>query len=72
MDISDSLKDPMSAAIFAACVTIGYIFLKAKMNNEPQPKNSDFTKPALLIAILVYYIVQTGIGGKETILTEPY
>ena len=68
MDISDSLKDPLSASIFAGCVTIGYIYTKAKMNNEPRPENSAYTKPAML----VYFIVHSGLGAKETILTEAY
>ncbi len=72
MDISDSLKDPLSAAIFAGCVTVGYIYVKAKMNNEPRPENSAYTKPALLVAMLVYFIVHSGLGAKETILTEAY
>jgi hypothetical protein len=72
MEISDTLKDPFSASIFAVCVTIGYICVKAKMNNEPRPTNSDFLKPALLVGMLVYFIVYTGNGSKETILSEPY
>tara|TARA_Y100000389_G_C17348468_1_gene457126 strand:- start:819 stop:1037 length:219 start_codon:yes stop_codon:yes gene_type:complete len=72
MDISDSLKDPLSAAIFAACVTIGYIYVKAKMNNEPRPENSAYAKPSLLVGMLVYFIVHSGVAAKETILSEPY
>jgi len=72
MDLSDSLKDPLSASVFAACVTIGYIYVKAKMNNEPKPENSEYAKPALLIGMLVYFIVHSGLGAKETILSEPY
>jgi hypothetical protein len=29
-------------------------------------------KPALLVGMLVYFIVYTGNGAKETILSEPY
>lgn len=72
MDISDSLKDPMSAGIFAGCVTAAYIHIKARMNNEGKLKPADYCKPAILVAMLVYFIVQTGLGSRETILTEPY
>ena len=72
MDISDSLRDPLSAAVFAACVTIGYIYVKARMNNEPRPETSVYSKPASLVGMLVYFIVYSGLGAKETILTETY
>jgi hypothetical protein len=72
MEISDSLRDPFSAAIFAGCVTAGYIHIKARMNNEGKLQPSAYCKPGILIAMLVYFIVQTGVGSRETISTEPY
>ena len=68
----DALREPQNAALFAAAATAGYIYVKTKINNEPVPPNSAFVKPALLIAILVYFIVSQGIGAKETISTEPF
>lgn len=72
MDISDSLKDPLYAAGFAGCVTVGYIHVKARMNNEPKLKPSQYCKPAILVGMLVYFIVQSGVAARETISTEPY
>jgi len=72
MDISDSLKDPLSAAVFAGCVTAGYIYIKSRMNNEGKLKVSVYTKPTILVAMLVYFIVQNGVAAKETISVEPY
>lgn len=72
MELNDILRDPASAAIFAAGVTAGYIYLKAKLNNEPIPENSAMVKPGLLVALLVYFIVANGGGVKETISLEPF
>lgn len=72
MDISEQLKEPIGAAIFAGAVTALYIHLKAKLNNEPMPQVSAYTKPAVLVAILVYYIVTTGVAARETISSEPF
>lgn len=72
MDISDSLKDPLSAAVFAGCATAAYIHIKSRMNNEGKLKPSAYCKPAILVAMLVYFIVQSGVAAKETILDEPY
>jgi hypothetical protein len=68
----DYLRDPAWAALFAAAVTIAYIHAKAHINNEQPPKTSVFMKPAALVGILVFYIVQNGVAGKEPILTEPF
>jgi hypothetical protein len=66
------LKDPMWASAFAAGATVVYIHSKAKLNNEPQPNNSDCFKPAALVAVLVYFIVVTGVNARETISLEPF
>lgn len=72
MEFAESLKDPLSASIFAAFIVALYIHIKARMNNEGKLKPADYVKPSLLIGMLVYFIVQTGVGSKETILNEPY
>lgn len=66
------LKEPLWAAVFAAGSTAAYIHFKAKLNNEPIPTNSDCIKPAILVAMLVYFIVNTGLSAKETISLEPF
>jgi hypothetical protein len=68
----DQLRDPLFAAVVAAIATAGYIYLKARMNNEPKVTTSSFIKPAVLNAILVYFIVSYGSAQKPRILTEPY
>jgi hypothetical protein len=72
MDLSTYLRDPMSAALVAAGLTAGYIHLKAHLNNEGTLELNKYTKPAVLNAILVFFIVSGGIGRKETISTEPF
>tara|TARA_R110002073_G_scaffold40478_2_gene114670 strand:+ start:46 stop:264 length:219 start_codon:yes stop_codon:yes gene_type:complete len=72
MDISESLRDPFGAALIAGCVTAGYIHAKAQMNNEGKLELSSYTKPALLNAIMVYFIVSAGIGAREKISVDPY
>ena len=68
---SDYCRDPTHAALIAAGITIAYIHIKATMNNEKLP-NSAYTKPAFLIGILVYFIVQQGNSRHETIGLKPY
>lgn len=68
----DNLRDPINAALFAAVSTAGYMFLKAKLNNEPKPQMNEYTKPAILVSILVYFIVSQGNAAKETISVEPF
>lgn len=72
MDIGETLRDPFGAAIVAGCCTAGYIHVKAKMNNEGRLELSAYTKPAILNAILVYFIVSGGMGAKEKISVDPY
>ena len=72
MDISDCLRDPFNAAMFAAIATGGYIHFKARINNEKPPENSECIKPAILVAILVYFITNHGVGGREVISSEPF
>jgi len=43
-----------------------------KINNEPALPLNAYTKPAVLNAIMVYFIVSNGIGTKEQISIEPF
>ena len=72
MDVSEYLRNPNSAAVIAAAITIGYIHLRAKLNNEPVPQSSTYIKPAILNGIMVYFIISGGIGERETISTDPF
>jgi|TARA_R110000822_G_scaffold97258_1_gene220897 hypothetical protein len=72
MELSDYLRDPMSAALIAAVVTAGYIHAKAQLNNEGKLELNKYAKPAVLNAILVFFIVSNGIGQRESISTEPF
>lgn len=72
MELSDYLRDPMSAALIAGGITAGYIHLRAYLNNEGKLELNKYTKPAVLNAILVYFIVANGLGQRETISTEPF
>ena len=72
MELSDHLRDPVSAALIAADITAAYIHLKAYLNNEGKLELNKYTKPAVLNAILVFFIVSGGLGKKETISSEPF
>jgi|TARA_Y100000389_G_scaffold104474_2_gene101344 hypothetical protein len=72
MELSDYLRDPVSAALIAAGLTATYIHLKAHLNNEGKLELNKYTKPAVLNAILVFAIVSGGIGQKESISSEPF
>lgn len=68
----EQLRNPMFAAVFAGAVTAGYLYFKAHINNEAKLSTSAYMKPALLNAILVYFIISYGCGQRERILTEPF
>ena len=53
-------------------ITAGYIHAKAYLNNEGKLEINQYTKPAVLVAILVYFIVVNGIGQKEIISDDPF
>ena len=72
MNVEDLIREPAGAAILAGGATAIYIHFKAKLNNEPLPSTSQFVKPAVLVAILVYIITMYGMGRKERISTEPF
>ena len=72
MELSDYLRDPMSAALIAGGITAAYIHLKAQLNNEGKLELNKYAKPAVLNAILVFFIVSQGMGKKEVISNEPF
>lgn len=72
MELSNYLRDPVSAALIAGGITAGYIHLRAYLNNEGKLELNKYTKPAVLNAILVYFIVANGLGQRESISTEPF
>ena len=65
-------RDPFSAAVISAAVVAAYVFVKGKMNNEGKTKNSDYFKPAFLVALLVYFIVSQGQGDSGPVMKEPF
>jgi tryptophan-rich sensory protein len=71
MDISEHLKDPMWAALFAAAATSAYIYIKNQMNSGDKLPLSAYAKPSILVALLVYFIVQNG-STREKIMSEPF
>ena len=72
MEFEDYLRDPAWAGIIAGVITAGYVHFKAKLNNEGKLQLSSYTKPAALVAILVFFIVTNGLGKKESISSEPF
>jgi hypothetical protein len=70
--LSDYLRDPMWAGIFAAAITILYLHLKAHINNEKTPAPNVYMKPSSLIFLLTYFIVSQGVATRESIMTEPF
>lgn len=65
-------RQPMSAAVIAGAVTIAYIYARNKMNGRSQVPNSEYAKPAFLIALLVYIIVSQGCAQRESVSLEPF
>ena len=66
------LKDPTVAAVFAAVITAAYVYFKNKINNQTGLPNSTYMKPAMLNAIMVYFIMSYSGVKNEQIITEPY
>jgi hypothetical protein len=66
----DFLRNPLFASIFAALVTILYLYFKSYINGE-EYQTSRYMKPATLVAILVYGIVYYGNTTKPR-GPEPY
>lgn len=66
--MESQLKNPLYAALFAAAVTAAAVYL----TKGKDLKNSEYTKPALFVGVLVYFIVYYGNGQYETISKEPF
>lgn len=69
------MKNPLSASIFAAIVTMIAIYFRHTSSPEQKDKklpNSAYTKPALFVGLLVYFIVYSGNGKYDTISKEPF
>lgn len=67
------LREPFSAAVIAAGVTMAYVYARAKMNGETKIKNSELVKPAFLVGLLVYFIVSQGQGyTQDPIVKAPF
>lgn len=56
MEFEDYLRDPAWAGIVAGGITAGYIHAKSRLNNEGKLPMSSYTKPAMLVAILVFLL----------------
>jgi len=65
-------QEPSSAAVIAAALVIAYIYISAKMNGDEKIKNSDYFKPAFLVALLVFMIVSQGQGSHGSVSKEPF
>lgn len=64
------MKNPLSAALFAAVVTAATVYFTNK--EKEKQKNSIYTKPALFVGLLVYFIVYSGNARFETISKDPF
>tara|TARA_R110002072_G_scaffold181242_1_gene337462 strand:- start:385 stop:606 length:222 start_codon:yes stop_codon:yes gene_type:complete len=71
-EFSEHMRTPGGAAMAAAAMTAGYIYLKHKLNNEPKPELNAYAKPAVLNACMVYFIVSHGTAVREQISTEAF
>jgi hypothetical protein len=68
MELSDYLRDPMSAALIAGGITAAIHSPQKQLSIMKVSWNlNKYTKPAVLNAILVFFIVSNGLGKKEAI-----
>jgi hypothetical protein len=65
-------RQPWSAALIAAAATMAYIYGRNKMNGKSNVPNSEYAKPAFLVALLVYLVVSQGTGQRESVSLEPF
>jgi len=66
------LRQPVTAAAIAGAVAVAYLVAKNKLNGKANAPNSEYAKPAFLVAILVYFIVAQGSGHRESVSLEPF
>jgi hypothetical protein len=65
-------RQPWSAALIAAAVTMAYVYARNKMNARANVPNSEYAKPAFLVAALTWIIVSQGCGQRESVSLEPF
>ena len=65
-------RQTWSAALIAAAATMAYIYGRNKMNGKANVPNSEYAKPAFLVALLVYLVVSQGTGQRESVSLEPF
>ena len=66
------MKNPLYAALFAAAVTAAAVHFTKGSQKDVKLKNSEYTKPAFFVGVLVYFIVYYGNSQYETISKEPF
>jgi hypothetical protein len=66
------MRTPLYASLFAAAATAGAIYFTLPKTQKEPVKNSTFTKPALFVGLLVFFIVYYGNARFETISKEPF
>ena len=71
-ELSEHLRTPGGAAVAAAAMTAGYIYIKHRLNNDPKPELNAYAKPAVLNACMVYFIVSHGKDVREKISQEAF
>ncbi len=62
------LRQPWSAAIFAAAVTALYMYMTVNVHGKKDIPNHVYFKPAALVALLTYFIVHFGQTYNEPLL----
>jgi hypothetical protein len=65
-------REPTTAAVIAGAATVAYVYMKNGLNGEKKVPNSAYMKPAFLVALLVYFVVNYGNGHTESVSREPY
>jgi hypothetical protein len=65
-------RQPWSAALIAAAATVAYVYGRNKMNGKGNVPNSEYLKPGVLVAILVYLVVSQGSAHHESVSLEPF
>jgi len=69
------MRNPLYAGLFAAAVTAAAIYFtnqRTEKDKDKPVKNSVYTKPALFVGVLVYFIVYYGNARFEEISKEPF
>jgi hypothetical protein len=64
------MSNPLNASLFAAAVTAAAVYFTTE--KKETAKKSTYTKPALFVGLLVYFIIYAGSARYETISKEPF